>query len=281
MGLITVWSPLPGGTGSTALAASLPVALAAEFKVKCLLLHGGKAGERVEQAYSLRKEPLDHSIATFQDEGMSALERLAASGRLTPDNLRDYTVSLLPDKLDLLSAHPNPFVMGDDRRRSLMAQIIRTASRSYDVIVADAGNGHPNAEDRMLLDSSKLVLIGLNQNLRSLEGCLDHKSKMEMDIPDEKVGYIVGRYDRNSHCTLQNIKRRFGLKGMLEGVPYCTEIANAWNSRNLQSSILRGRGGGDRRRITPYFQAVRSIAFAAAERLGLPAASSGFAERGA
>ncbi|KKO55516.1 hypothetical protein [Paenibacillus sp. DMB20] len=280
MSLITVWSPLPGGTGSTALAASLPVVLAAEFKVKCLLLHGGKAGERVEQAYSLRKEPLDHSIATFQDEGMSALERLAASGRLTPDNLRDYTIPLLPDKLDLLSAHPNPWAMGDDRRCRLLDQIIRTASRSYDVIVADAGNGFPNAADRKLLGSSKLVLFGLTQNLRSLEGCFEQKAITEMNIREETVGYVVGRYDRNSHCTLQNMKRRFGLKGMLEGVPYCTEIANAWNSRNLQSCILRARGGGDRRRVTPYVQAVRNIAFAAAERLGLPAAS-GFTERGA
>lgn len=278
MRTIALWSPLTSGSGTTALAASLPLVLAMEFKVKTLLLHGGAARERVEQAFSLKKQPLDHSLVTFQDHGMNAVERLAASGRLMPENIRDYTTPLLPERLDLLAAGRELKSGSDDAYGQLVSQVLVTAVRGYDVIVADAGNGRPSGVDRQILKAADLIFIGLNQNMRSLETFFESE-QMQGVFQGKAVGFVIGRYDRHSHCTIQNIKRRFGVKGIFEGIPYCSEFTDAWNMRSVQAYIQRGRGGMDRKRETPLYRALRSTAFAAAEQMGLP--SSGYSERGA
>lgn len=278
MRTIALWSPLPSGSGTTALAASLPLILALEFKLNTLVLHGGASGERVEEAYPLHTQSLDHSLAAFQDQGMNAVERLASSGRLMPENLGDYTASLIPNRLDLLGGRRQ--VMSDSERNTskLMTQVIKTAVRGYDVIVADAGNGKPNMEDREILNAADLILVGLNQNLRSLERVFENELMREI-IQDKASGIIIGRYDQTSHCTLQNIKRRFGLNGILESIPYCSQLTDAWNMRTVQVCVQRGRGGMDRKRESPLYHALRCTALAAAEQLGLP--SSGYTERGA
>lgn len=278
MKTIALWSPLPSGSGTTALAATLPLVLTLEFKLKTLLLHGGASGERVEQAYSLRRQPLDHSLVTFQDHGMSAVERLAASGRLLPENIRDYTTSLLPERLDLLEGSREMNLVYAGKQDGLMTQVIDTAIRGYDVIVADAGNGQPSTVDREILNDADLILVGLNQNLRSLESFLEHGMMFDC-LQDKEIGIVIGRYDRLSHCTIQNVKRRFGVKGIVEGIPYCSQLTDAWNMRAVQGYIQRGRGGMDRKRESRLYQALRNTALASAEQLGLP--SSGYTERGA
>lgn len=278
MRTIALWSPLPSGSGITALAASLPVVMALEFKLKTLLLHGGESGGRVEQAYSLHSQSLDHSLVTFQDHGMSAVDRLAASGRLMPENIRDYTASLLPERLDLLGGSRETKSESVETLPCLMTQVIETAVRGYDLIVADAGNGTPNAVDQAILNAADLILVGINQNLRSLEMIFENELLLDV-IQGKPSGMIIGRYDRSSHCTVQNVKRRFGVKGILEGIPYCSQLTDAWNTRTVLTCIQRGRGGMDRKRESPLYQALRSTSLAAVEQLGLP--SAGYSERGA
>lgn len=278
MRTIALWSPLPGGSGITALAASLPLVIALEFKVRTLLLHGGAAGERVEQAFSLKRQSIDYSMVTFQDNGWSAVERLAASGRLKPENICDYTAPLLPERLDLLGASHEPKPESDDQKGRLMEQVLKTAVRGYDLIIADAGNGKPGSVDRQILKAADLILIGLNQNIRSLENFFQSEH-LDGVFQGKAVGFVIGRYDKFSHCTLQNIKRRFALKGMVEAIPYSSEFTDAWNNRSIQPCIYRGRGGAGRKRESPLYQALRNTAFAAAEQLGLP--SSDYSERGA
>lgn len=278
MKTIALWSPLPSGSGITALGATLPLVLALEFRLKTLLLHGGGSGERVEQAFSLRKHSLDNTLVTFQDHGMSAVERLATSGRLLPENFRDYTASILPDRMDFLEGSKESNSESSVKHEGLMSQIIETAIRGYDVIVADAGNGQPDVMDREILMAADLILIGVNQNLRSLEKILEHGAIFDC-LQGKEIGFVIGRYDRSSHCTIQNLKRRFGIKGMVEGIPYCSQLTDAWNMRSVQSCIQRGRGGGERKRETPLYYALRHTALASVERLGLP--STGYTERGA
>ena len=283
MKLISIWSPLLGGTGGTVLAATLPVLLSSEYRTRTLIIHGGRLGERVEQG--LTAGPVsDLSVPAFEETGTGVLERLAATGRMTPDNLRDYTIPLLPDKLDLLPAHPDPRRLDEYARSCLMEGIINRARRVYDVIIADAGSGAGTVEDREIMKASDLILVSMNQNSRSLEEMFaqgEVLSSAGIPLPNKPIGYVVGRYDAESRCTLQNIRRRFGVKGMLEGVPYSTDIADAWNTRNLLRCMLRGRGGTGHKRETPFYRAVRKTAETAAAQLGFPSAPALWNERGA
>lgn len=280
MSLIAVWSPLKSGSGSTMLASSLPIVLALEYQVKVLLAHGGHAGERVEQAFTYKQEALDYMTA-FQDTGMDALERLRASGRLSPENVRNYTLPLLSDRLDLLCG-PKPMSAdaihatgnAEDRKQAeLMTRVMESSKRSYDITVADAGNGVPGAADRAILQAADLIVVGLNQNLHILESVIEQE-RLPPEVSDKTCLYILGKYDRDSHCTLQNIKRRFGIKTTVLGVPYCSGMTDAWNMRSVMPYMQRSRGGADLKRMSSLYNAVRNLADAVAEQLGLPAGGS-------
>ncbi|MGG3281444.1 hypothetical protein [Paenibacillus solani] len=280
MSLIAVWSPLSSGSGSTMLASSLPIILAMEYQVKVLMAHGGCAGERLEQAFVFKKDSLDY-ITAFQDTGMDALERLKVSGRLNPENVRNYTLPLLSDRLDLLrgpklySAQENDTerMKEKEARANLMSSVLESSKRSYDVTVADAGNGLPGAVDRAILQAADLVVVGLSQNLHKLEEELEQQ-RLPPELRDKQCLYMIGKYDRESNCTLQNIKRRFGLKTMVLGVPYSSGMTDAWNTRSVLAYIQRSRGGTDAKRVNSLYYAIRNVADVAAEQLGLPTGGS-------
>lgn len=280
MSLIAVWSPLKSGSGSTLLAACLPIVLAFEYQVKVLLAHGGQAGERVEQAFALKEEAFDY-MAAFQDTGLDALERLNASGRLNPDNVRNYALPLLSDRLDLLCG-PKPTSVNDFsasrhaegvNRTELMVKVLASSKRSYDVTVADAGNGVPRAADRAILQAADLIIVGLNQNLHVLKRELE-KERLPPELKEKDCLYMIGKYDRESSCTLQNMKRRFGIKTMAVGVPYCSRMTDAWNMSSIIPYMQRNRGGADLKGLNSLYNAVRQLAEASAEQLGLPSGRS-------
>ena len=139
------------------LASSLPIVLALEYPVKVsppMVDMQGASGT----SFSFKRESFDYMTA-FQDTGMDALERLRTSGRLNPENVRNYTLPLLSDRLDLLCG-PKPMSADDiqtassaeDRKQAeLMTRVMEFSKRSYDVTVADAGNGVPGAVDRAIL----------------------------------------------------------------------------------------------------------------------------------
>jgi len=280
MSLIAVWSPLSSGSGSTMLAASLPIVLTMEYQVKVLIAHGGCAGERVEQAFAFKQESLDY-ITAFQDTGMDALERLKVSGRLNPENVRNYTLPLLSDRLDLLRGPKFYAAQEVDTERlqeneagaNLMCSVLESSKRSYDVTIVDAGNGLPGAVDRAILQAADLVVVGLNQNLHKLEEELELHG-LPPELRDKYCLYMVGKYDRESNCTMQNIRRRFGLKTMVLGVPYSSGMTDAWNTRSVLAYIQRSRGGPDAKRVNSLYYAIRNAADAAAEQLGFPIGGS-------
>jgi len=273
MSLIAVWSPLKGGTGSTMLAAALPIVLAMEYQIRVLLTHGGYAGERVELAFSDRKEMkmMDNALS-FPDQGMDALERLSTSGRLNPENLRNYSVPLISSSLDLLGG---PRTLGTGisapgQRAALMQRVLEASRQSYDVTIADAGNGEPGAADRAILNAADLVVIGIHQNLHSLDAVFSKVGLLE-EVKGKPCFYSIGRYDRECSATLQNIKRRFGLKGYVAGVPYCSGMTDAWNTRTVLMYMQRSRGGFGRKRWGSLYLAMQGLAQEIAEEYGLPA----------
>lgn len=269
MSLVAVWSPLAGGSGSTMLAAALPIVLALEYPVRTLLAHGGMAGERVEEAFVPRRETIDSSLA-FHDTGMDALARLVAGGRLTPGNVRNYAVPLLSDRLDLLGG-PS-FGTGSPPRSEetsrLTAQVLEASKRSHDITVADAGNGEPDAADLAILAAAELVVVGLNQNVHRLGQALKGTGLPEA-LRGKPCLYVVGRYDGTCGATLLNLGRQFGIKGRLAGIPYCSEMADAWNSRNVLMYMQRRRTTVRRQHYSLY-SAIRGVAARTAEELGLP-----------
>ncbi|MCJ8012536.1 hypothetical protein MUG84_12425 [Paenibacillus sp. KQZ6P-2] len=261
MSTVVFWSPLQGGSGNSAHTAAAAISMGMDYRLKLLLAHGGMAKERIEGAFQIGAYTLDQSLISFQDHGMDAIERLCVNRRLNRENLRDYTLPLLPDRLDLIQGNAKLEGTMPGYRKQLIQAICSVANQSYDLVIADAGCGiHSNEEsgDTALLEAADLIVVSLNQCVEGLE--LFFKDGRCPAVIKEKPHIVVlGRYDKYSHCTLNNVKRRFGYKGSIHGIPYNTDFLDAWNMRSVLPYIQRSRNLNSRHPSAAFLESVRSL----------------------
>ncbi|MEC0371507.1 hypothetical protein [Paenibacillus chibensis] len=260
MSTVAFWSPLQGGSGTSAHTAVAAVTMGMDYRLKLLLAHGGMAKERVEGAFQTASYSLDHSLVTFQDHGMDALERLCLNRRLTRDNLQDYTLPLLPERVDIVQGNAKQDGTMPGYRKQLLNSICTVANQCYDLVFADAGSGKPKegSGDQALLEAADMIIVNLNQSIEALDlffkdgGCPD-------GIKDKPHIVVLGRYDKYSHCTLNNVKRRFGYKGPIHGIPYTTDFLDAWNMRSVLPYLQRSRNLNNRQPSAAFLESVRLL----------------------
>ncbi|MCM3126690.1 hypothetical protein ACFQ3J_03350 [Paenibacillus provencensis] len=233
MSTVVFWSPVNGrGTSSHLILSALMITLT--HHVRVLSMHMNKNGDSIEAALPVREESMDHMTNIFTITGWDALLRLHLSGNLTRDKFRDYTVPL-SRQLDLLpGARVQSSLDVNEEYAKYIPSVLKTASEVYDLVMLDAGN-----RDRMERDMMKdadVVVVNLDQNLRVLENYFGD-TELKEQLESKKVIVTVGQYDADSHCTVNNIKRRFNYKHPVVAVPYCTEFKDAWNRRDVPSYL--------------------------------------------
>ncbi|MBE9915731.1 hypothetical protein G8C92_17080 [Paenibacillus donghaensis] len=260
MSTVAFWSPLQGGSGNSAHAAATSVTIGMDYRLKSLLMHGGMAKERVEGAFHTASHPLDHSLIHFQDHGMDALERMCLNRRLTRDNLQDYTLPLLPDRLDLVQGTAKTEGTLPGYRKELLQSICMIANHRYDLVLVDAGGGIPKegSGDLALLESADLIVVSLNQSIKSLDLFFEDGSCPAVVAQKPHI-IVLGRYDKHSHCTLSNVKRRFGYKGSIHGIPYTTDFLDAWNMRGVLPFLQRSRNLNSRQPAAAFLASIRLL----------------------
>lgn len=282
MSTVAFWSPLQGGSGSTAHTISVASMIGLEYRVRMLLGHGGAVGERVEGAFQSGQVALDHSFVSFNDCGMDALERLCLNRRLNKENIRDYTIPLMPERFDFVTGNAKKEGTLPGYRPSLLPSILSCANEYYDLVLMDAGCGNEdldNKGDGALLNNADLIVVSLTQNIKALEAFFSG-GKLPEALHNKPYIIVVGRYDRDSHCTLQNMKRRFKFKGSIHGIPYSTDFLDAWNMQAVLPFIHRSRHMNSHQSAAPFYESIRSLAKDIMDQLNL-SSSIKMMERGA
>ncbi|WP_438350948.1 hypothetical protein ACP8HI_10030 [Paenibacillus sp. FA6] len=261
MGTVAFWSPLQGGSGSTAHTVSVTSMIGLEYRARLLLGHGGAAGERIEGAFQTGKEALNCSFVSRQDYGMDALERLSLNRRLNKENIRDYTVPLMFDRLDFVAGNEKREGTLPGYRSSLLPSILSCANEYYDLVLMDAGCGCEELDlrgDGALLSAADLIVVSLTQNIQSLENFFSG-SQLPVALQHKPYIVVIGRYDSDSYCTIQNVKKRFGFNGSIHGIPYSTDFLDAWNMKSVLSFIHRSRHMNKHHPAFSFYESVRSL----------------------
>lgn len=261
MGTVAFWSPLQGGSGSTAHTVSVASMISLEYRVRLLLGHGGAVGERIEGAFQSGKVGLDHSFVSSQECGMDALERLCLNRRLNKGNIRDYTVPLMFDRLDFVAGNAKREGTLPGYRSSLLPSILSCANEYYDLVLMDAGCGKEELDlrgDGALLSAADLIVVSLTQNIQSLENFFSG-NQLPAAIQHKPYIVVIGRYDGECYCTIQNIKKRFGYNGLIHGIPYSTGLLDAWNMKAVLPFIHRSRHLNKQQPTFSFYESVRSL----------------------
>lgn len=248
---------------SSQIAASTAITLALQFNQRLLLANGGQFGTGFEEGFPTGANRNDYS-PLLEEYGMDALLRLAASKRLTTDNISDYTLSLLRGKLDLAAGCKvglgGPSAVVEPKRE--IKEILQVADKYYDFVLLQSTGGRGPQQNDSFLKYDGLV-AALSQSRAKLDQFFAEQIETTAfaGIP---FSLVICHYDSTSRWTIQNIKRRYGCKVPLFGIPYHTGFIDAWNARDILSyfrryRLLTRRGPEKQELVSSYYELSRNI----------------------
>ncbi|RUT35945.1 hypothetical protein EJP77_02805 [Paenibacillus zeisoli] len=246
-----------GQIGTSELAVPLAVMTSLDYRIRLLLTQTGKRRTGIDEAFKVDKSYAADLAARPNEQGMDALMRLSASGILDRNNISDYTIPLISGRLDMAPG-PEFGESGLLRYQELQFNhLLQVANERYDCVLIDSpGTGTFN---EMTLKGGEVTVILLRQNNRLLETYFE-EAKYNPMLTNKPHVLVIHHYDADQHCSISNIKRKYGYKAPIFGIPYCREYANAWNSQEVIAFFQRNYNRLRRNTASEkYMDAVRRL----------------------
>ncbi|MEF2967267.1 hypothetical protein V3851_15625 [Paenibacillus sp. M1] len=233
------------GHGSSAeLAASAAICTALMFAGRVLLVNEESAGKGVEAGVGSRSGSRyaggsTDSASPVAESGMDALLRLAANQRLSKGNFQDYTYPAIAGKLDLVPGFSPEGRQEREiaERNGSLSLLYSVAEEAYDSVFTRSDASELREPERApYREGKEMHFPVLRQNRLELERFFEEYRERNREITFAD-GILLHHYDPASHWTAGNIKRRFGCKLPIYGIPYSTEFMDAWNNGNILKHI--------------------------------------------
>ncbi|MNM88504.1 hypothetical protein D3C81_1007230 [compost metagenome] len=225
-----------GQVGTSEVAVPLAVITSLDYRIRLLLTQTGKRRSGIDEAFKEDKSYSTDVLARPNEQGMDSLMRLSGSGILNRNNISDYTMPLVRERLDL--AHGPEFGEAGLLRYQeyQFNHLLQVANERYDLVLIDSpGTG---AFNEMTMKAGEVMVILLKQNTRLFEAYFEEANYNPLLINKPHV-LVIHHYDADQHCSISNIKRKYGCKAPIIGIPYNREYADAWNSREVIAFFKR------------------------------------------
>lgn len=267
MGLrVVFWSPVPGQTGNTTNLIAVSALLGLEYSSRLLLLgHVQSRRAATEQALIKRQTQAGSESGFAADSGMDALLRLTQNRKLMPEMIRDYTLPLLKDRLDLLLGSNKADKAFIPAMKEMLLPLLETAKRYYDLTLIDGGSGMGSGWTQTLLQHADMVVISLNQNRFVLERYFQQNEEL---LKNKKLLLILGQYDRHSERTVKNIVRQYKGSDLIFPVPHNAGFMDASQDGRAIDFLFRNRRVPRDHENYFFMQSIRALAQAIVDQTG-------------
>lgn len=204
---VVFWSPVSGQAGTTSNLIAAAALLGLEYSSRLLLLgHSQSEYASIERSFYPRRNWMSKADAS-SDAGIDSLLRLLQNRKLEPNMLRDYTLPLLADRLDILPGSNKPDASFVSSAQYWIAPLLELTKRAYDVVLLDGGSGNVSEWTQALLCQADLLVVSLPQNVLKLEQAFPILEAQL--LPNQKLMLVFGQYDPRSALTVKNVKRQF------------------------------------------------------------------------
>lgn len=245
MPIITFWSSNEKTNGQTVSAAVAATTMAMEHNYKVLLVSADFNNSSMEECFGAQETNRDivkSLIKTPQmnlDSGINGLIKLANSNRVTPEIIHDYTKIIYKNRFEILYS-PNNVIDKQEKARILedFKNIILHASRYYDYVLVDLKKGFEFEAQKEILNSSDIVVLNVNQNLKAINETLNQDIIKALS---RKILWNICRYDKKSKYNTKNLTRQILKKQFVCETNYNTYILEASQDGTLAEMILRFR----------------------------------------
>ena len=238
MATVAFWAPNTNQNGSTSIMAAAASALSLIYDYSTLMIGTNFMDYSLETSFINVKKLKERGTMDFSDVGIDALERLIKSGKLSAENLIDYTTPLLKGRLDLMFSSQKNDVATYNRVIDMLPNILHAASKKFDLILIDVKNGTDDEKMRGILESSDLIVVNINQSDYILNDFF--RDKMNLDIlKEKKFLLVIGRYDKFSKFNSKNITRFYHYKDKIFTLPYNTQFFDMQNDHRTLEFFVK------------------------------------------
>lgn len=239
MSLIHFWDYGDG------VAADVAAAFAVHHGLKrpgrLLLLNEQRAGEGMESGLKLYIDGQQKDApCRVREHGIEALLRLQANHRLSVNNFRNYTYSLISGRLDVVSGFANDSGFHMDGwseaaaapgKSSVTAALYPLSMQLYEHTVVHSSRIQRARDTRT---ASELRIAVLTQNRVQLEKYFEEQGvDGASDLSSFNEILVLRDFDSSSRWTVNNIRRRYKAQVPILPLPYCTGFRDAANHREL------------------------------------------------
>jgi cellulose biosynthesis protein BcsQ len=233
---LAFWSNFHGQTATTTSMAVLASTIALKYPLKILIAQVHSANSTLEKCFIKDFDSKGHK-SMVENNGIDALIRMMKNGKLTPDQIVNYTLPILKEsRLDLLIGTNNPDEGLFYENAAEITRIFKLASKTYDLVMIDTPSGLSNPISQDILNHATGVVVCLNQNKNVFE---QYAGSNGMDaIRGLKPVVCLGRYDPLLSLTAKNIHRQFKMDKVI-AVPQASEIQEAINHHELLYYLVR------------------------------------------
>ena len=254
MSVVTFWGSGKEQVGKTLAVVAVATNMAIEHNKKILIISASYNNDTLKNCYWSEENIKKNGIFTpkneaMLDNGMEGLAKIIQSNKVSPDLITNYTKVVFKDRLEVLLGFEDQEMVGDEQSGKIYSEIVRIASKYYDIVFVDLDNEVNEIATNEILKYSDLVIAMASQKIASLKTMQDKKAM----LPAGKALLLVGKYDKKSKYTIKNLTRTIGEKKEILTMPYNTLYFEASQEGNVPDLFLKLRRIEDKNDENAFF----------------------------
>lgn len=268
MGKIALWG-MQHGLGVTSATAALAAFIGLEYDVRTLVSQPQRTDGDMERFFNKTINQYNRQFFAIGGLGLDSLERVAKSSKLERNSVKNYTLMVERNRLDLLWGSER---LNRPQKGSIEAvnMVFRMAAEYYGISLLDARSGQDNEVSNSLIRDADLVVICVNQNISVLEKYFDNQRKHWPEVLEEKPHLLLmTQYDPMSKYKIKNIANKYKLKAPILTIPYNTSFKDHLNDGDIKGFFARNRFVGSSHENHYFIQEVGRAAKTILHEIGI------------
>lgn len=268
MGKIALWG-MQHGLGVTSATAALAAFIGLEYDVRTLVSQPQRTDGDMERFFNKTINQYNRQFFAIGGLGLDSLERVAKSSKLERNSVKNYTLMVERNRLDLLWGSER---LNRPQQGSIEAvnMVFRMAAEYYGISLLDARSGQDNEVSNSLIRDADLVVICVNQNISVLEKYFDNQRNHWPEVLEEKPHLLLmTQYDPMSKYKIKNIANKYKLKAPILTIPYNTSFKDHLNDGDIKGFFARNRFVGSSHENHYFIQEVGRAAKTILHEIGI------------
>lgn len=267
MAIITFWSNSKKQMGQTLGIMAAATYMGMERNYKTLLMTTNPKDTAFEEAFATKASTARKSLLSefgIQQTkvglgtGMDGIIKLAASGKVTPEIITNFTQVVFKNRLEVLfsaTRHPGE---NEEQIASTYKSILSSANKYYDYVFVDLEKGLEKEYVRDILEMSDVIVVGLEQRKKEIENFIEFRKKEKLLRKNNSI-ILLGRYDRFSKYNTKNVIRQIGLREQIYCMPYNTLLYESVDENMIAEMFLKIRKADETDRNGIFLKEVKNL----------------------